>query len=164
MYRKNDAECPYCKVPLVAAVFGTRCAHCNGNFVRLSYLQYLVGKFDLTMTDQVTAAVGMPTRPSAVKCPTCHTNMLVRHFYGQVVDLCADHGMWFDAKEFTHACEDMINAPRAKARELAALDDNVETSFVSMLRALWQHWQADEADYQIPLIHPDDMPDEPGNE
>jgi Zn-finger nucleic acid-binding protein len=107
--------CPRCAVPLVdAATLGDLGAHacpeCGGVFADRAVVAALASG---TLTP--TAAPDIHARKvdtsGYIKCPVCDEVMNRVNFgrrSGVIVDVCADHGTWFDADEIDRAAAFLV--------------------------------------------------------
>lgn len=106
----TSLECPRCEgVALsrrrIGHVSVDECTRCGGVFVDGKTLGEILE--DLGLYEQVRIAFGAVGRAPEggrfyVKCPACGELMNRRLFAPQsrvIVDLCAAHGTWFDARE-----------------------------------------------------------------
>lgn len=121
--------CPRCTGLLVAEDYADtpldECVSCAGIFVEGWILDRLVAARDA----RISLAISLPARPlhreAAVrylKCPRCSTQMNRKIFgrsSGVVVDVCKQHGMWFDSGELAAVIEFIESGrfERAKQRE-----------------------------------------------
>jgi Zn-finger nucleic acid-binding protein len=131
-------RCPRCRVDMIAAVIGgtslRECPHCEGIWAEAASLQQICAD-----KEKQSAVLGManPMPDSAdgtlekniryVPCPVCSKLMNrvnFAHCSHVVVDVCNQHGTWFDKDELRRIVE-FIRAgglEAARARELAELD------------------------------------------
>lgn len=139
------ASCPRCRVPLVAAVEGAGyvdvCEACAGRFLSREGAERLLG--DVALREQLLA--DLPVEPYALDlvvtylpCPVCDTRMNRRQ-YGRhsrvVVELCREHGVWFEkgglrtalayVKEGGLVRAEKEEEAEARAREVAARADAI---------------------------------------
>jgi len=102
--------CPRCSFALapraVADAWIDECAACEGVFVRNQLLDRFLDPLDLGGEVLAGFPGGTPQAFSGgamyVKCPHCAVVMNRRQFATGarvVVDVCRDHGIWFDASE-----------------------------------------------------------------
>jgi Zn-finger nucleic acid-binding protein len=119
---KADAEgtatqrvCPRCEKHnlvgrLVGDVLLDECPECTGVFVDTCALDRILSERQQARADAILGRAGTPTDPSAtfkqkgpmyVRCPDCENMMNRVNFArsGVIVDVCKDHGTWFDAEE-----------------------------------------------------------------
>lgn len=85
------------------------CRLCNGVFVETELITRIVDALDLggeVMTTfprtEVASSLGSTAGPTYLKCPRCG-NIMNRRLFARgskvIIDLCAEHGMWFDEAE-----------------------------------------------------------------
>jgi len=113
-YREAAAShdpCPRCAGPLapraIADAAIDECLSCQGVFVRNQLLDRFLDPLDLGGEVLAQSEVAAPALLSGggrmyVKCPRCQTVMNRKQFATGarvVVDVCRDHGIWFDAAE-----------------------------------------------------------------
>jgi len=107
---KPSRACPRCGFALSPrVVLDARldeCPSCEGLFVSRELLPRFLDPLDLGGEVLATFPSGSPevtnAGPMYVKCPLCHGVMNRRQFAvgaKVVVDICRDHGVWFDALE-----------------------------------------------------------------
>ena len=63
--------------------------------------------------------------PSSRECPVCHKRMVVERQNGVAVDVCADHGVWFDLGELPTLL-DRVRAGEKVGRATALADARQE--------------------------------------
>ncbi len=124
MLDATDAPCPRCRTPLEASGAGAwdraappelgrgedlrvrECPRCGGMFVPPDALLEILCYAELAGPFPEGArrpAVGLG-EVTYVPCPRCHTSMNRVNFgklSGVIVDVCRDHGTWFDGGELT---------------------------------------------------------------
>jgi len=102
-------KCPRCSVDLEVFRGATGrlrdCGRCGGQFVEHALLRDLIERREI----YGTVAPRLPKKANPlldpvhyVPCPECRTMMMRRNFGGAsgvIVDVCAPHGIWFDAGE-----------------------------------------------------------------
>lgn len=115
--------CPRCtSAHLVARLVGDvlldECPECLGIFVDVAALDRILSERRQSRAEAVLGALGaltapgqgnppdstpsQPPGPMYVRCPDCHNVMNRRNFARGarvIVDVCRDHGTWFDANE-----------------------------------------------------------------
>jgi Zn-finger nucleic acid-binding protein len=125
----TDAPCPRCEKPLRVAASGSpmaekleglalfhECIGCGGVFLDSASLERVFSPESLGFPQSVALGHAVPTAraPSApdvvryLNCPVCNRLMNRVNFgrhSGIIVDVCKDHGTWFDAGELTRAIE-----------------------------------------------------------
>lgn len=129
--------CPRCQVDMNAVVIGSthlrECPQCEGIWADAASLRQIC-----TEREQQTAILGMPAQPAGaavpettiryIPCPVCHKLMNrvnFAHCSHVIVDVCKQHGTWFDKDELRRIVE-FIRAggfEKARARELAEIED-----------------------------------------
>jgi Zn-finger nucleic acid-binding protein len=104
-YRDDPPTCPACQTALVAK--GTRfgCTTCDGLFVRAKEVEEMLRQMSpsdpRTIDQWMTPGGSDAPRP----CPRCKSQMRVGVLDGVTIDLCPDHGIWFDARELTRVLD-----------------------------------------------------------
>ncbi len=126
----TDAPCPRCKKPLRVAANGSpiaekleglalfhECIGCGGVFLDNASMERVFSPEALgsghsgASGHAVPVAARAPSAPDVVRylnCPVCNRLMNRVNFgrhSGIIVDVCKDHGTWFDAGELTRAIE-----------------------------------------------------------
>jgi Zn-finger nucleic acid-binding protein len=102
--------CPRCELGLtprqVADVTIDECQRCGGVFVPGGLIPRFLDGLDLGGEVMATFPPGTPANdergPLYVKCPKCSARMHRRLFAKRakvILDICRQHGMWFDAHE-----------------------------------------------------------------
>jgi len=99
VFRDAFEQCPRCGVDLIDARSARGCRRCSGMWLREDVLiemvmamlppSFIVGRLEFR-------AIAEGKR---IACPSCHDPMDLAMLHGVVVDRCAKHGVWFDAKE-----------------------------------------------------------------
>jgi Zn-finger nucleic acid-binding protein len=138
-YRESVAPgrpCPRCRLALDRRELGDavvdECAACAGVFVGREVMPRIVDPLDLG--GEVARAyprghpVAVAPGPLYVPCPCCGTVMNRRQFAAGakvVVDVCRDHGVWFDTAELRAVADfaaggGMERAAREEEQRLAA--------------------------------------------
>jgi Zn-finger nucleic acid-binding protein len=124
-----DLACPSCQAPFRAYGAGSgsgqlcECGRCGGQFVEHTLLNDLLERRELYRT--VTRALPPRENPASspvryLKCPACAALMNRNNFGGTsgiVVDVCAKHGVWFDAGELPRILEFVQAGGLERARE-----------------------------------------------
>jgi Zn-finger nucleic acid-binding protein len=110
-----ELACPRCRETLSYAFQGSydvhECKRCFGAFVDKSALAtFIEGARETGTADVGVERTSGPTPDIAVdalaRCPSCRIVMMRRVFgkrSGVLVDVCAEHGTWFDAGELAKA-------------------------------------------------------------
>jgi Zn-finger nucleic acid-binding protein len=110
---KADMPCPRCSHVLQARLVGDividECAHCNGVFIDTVAVERVINdanrRAPALLAALPTADVHVVPKPGEkfyVKCPMCHELMNRRQFASGaqiVVDVCKNHGTFFDVGE-----------------------------------------------------------------
>jgi Zn-finger nucleic acid-binding protein len=129
--------CPRCNVALKNVTVGTthllECGTCEGIWLDAETLQRICAE-----RDTQTAVMNMPGHPaehaalekhiSYIPCPVCHQLMNrvnFAHCSAVIVNVCKQHGTWFDKDELRRTVE-FIRAgglEKARARELEEIKD-----------------------------------------
>lgn len=137
--RPGDAPClcPRCRAPLNGVVIGNaslrECALCEGLWADAVSLQQICADREkqaavLGMPAPVPDPVGRLETVRYVPCPVCQKLMNRVNFAGcsnVVLDVCRQHGTWFDRDELRRVVE-FIRAgglDQARAKELARLEE-----------------------------------------
>ena len=128
---EKPRKCPRCKTLMVAVVIGTtkvlECEKCFGLWLDVPSFEKICAD-----REQQSAVLGMASQaPSGtfaskvnyVPCPECSQLMNRMNFArcsGVIVDICKQHGTWFDRDELSRIVEFIsdggLNAARAKER------------------------------------------------
>lgn len=115
--QRDDAPCPRCEQPLHARLVGDlvidECRGCTGVFLDRVAIERVITDRRQARADALLGALGKAAvAPQAgrlyVKCPSCTKLMNRRQFAlgaGVVVDVCRDHGTWFDPGELPRIIE-----------------------------------------------------------
>lgn len=110
------ANCPRCVDPsLVAVMIGAHrvgeCMRCTGLFVEHAVLEHITRRTEETAGLRLRPLVTAPREPETttyLKCPKCSKHMTRRGFAdhsGVVIDVCTEHGVWFDRDELARVLE-----------------------------------------------------------
>jgi Zn-finger nucleic acid-binding protein len=153
--KAEKRKCPRCTstfllARLVGDVLLDECPDCLGIFVdsealerilserRQSRAEAVLGALGgLALTDQNSAPGSTQQGAMYVKCPDCPNLMNRRNFaHGArvVVDVCRDHGTWFDANELPQVIQFAMQGglERADKRELERQREDLERAKRSM--------------------------------
>jgi Zn-finger nucleic acid-binding protein len=109
-------RCPRCRdVDLVGLQVGDvrvgECLRCTGLFLDHRTLERVTRRADARAGLRLRPLALGPTTPETsayLPCPRCGTHMNRRNFgerSGIVVDVCGEHGVWFDRDELARAVE-----------------------------------------------------------
>lgn len=127
-------DCPDCVQPLTAFGAGPGalydCARCGGQLVEHALLRELLERREVCGVAVPRRPLGAPRSGQPVRylpCPVCKALMNRHNFGGTsgvIVDICAKHGVWFDAGELPRVLEFVEGGglARARQRELERLD------------------------------------------
>jgi Zn-finger nucleic acid-binding protein len=118
------------------------CDSCGG----LMLAQCAVNRVGATHDALTDLQRALPRRPRLreervvyLRCPRCQ-NLMNRRAFGRVsgivVDVCRDHGVWFDAGKFSDALAFVANGGLARAKEFE------EAELRATRRALNTQWKA----------------------
>ena len=133
---EEKLPCPGCDGPLLLGKLGEsalfQCGKCFGFWVNKTTLERIcrnAEKQALTFHDNHSpsahARVMRPIR--YVRCPECHKLMNRVNFAqcsGTVVDVCSEHGTWFDANELQQIARFLREGgmDKVRAQQMAALE------------------------------------------
>ena len=93
---------------MVGDVLLDECPECTGVFVDSTALERILAERQQARADAILGSLGTPAAtpaaqsgPMYVRCPDCANLMNRVNFArsGVIVDVCKDHGTWFDADE-----------------------------------------------------------------
>ena len=127
---RGDAECPRCTQPLRARLVGDlvidECGGCQGVFLDRVAVDRIVTDRRQARADTLLGVLGKPTvQPQTgrlyVKCPTCTKLMNRRQFAlgaGIIVDVCREHGTFFDAGELPRIIEFVMRGGLEQAEKI----------------------------------------------
>ena len=108
---ENAGDCPRCRVSLERATIGKTslraCSKCDGLWLDVGAFESICADREsqsavLGFLDKRTLKRQRPTKINYVPCPDCGQLMNRNNFArasGVVVDICKQHGVWFDADE-----------------------------------------------------------------
>ena len=131
-------KCPRCKTAMQVATIGSskvlECAHCLGLWLTTSAFEKICADKEQqsAVLGSATLAGGNQTQSVSkvtyIPCPECSQLMNRANFArcsGVIIDLCKQHGIWFDRDELSHIVEFIraggMDAMRAK--EKVALEE-----------------------------------------
>jgi len=144
MIRATDHACPRCKVPLFHQVCSgyavEACAECMGIWITHETLEHVyrdapkevasvqVNKIAVADPTKATERV-VPGAAAYIPCPTCAKMMNPTNYArrsGIIIDVCREHGTWFDADELNKILEfnakGGVEEARKRDLELAKMD------------------------------------------
>jgi Zn-finger nucleic acid-binding protein len=121
------SACPQCKDPLVAIEHGDvtalGCRGCGGVWIEsdtMARVTYALDPASIAVGEDAATMARMPFPPHAASppCPTCHAPMssLTLSDTDVEVDMCSDHGTWFDRGEIQTVVHELMARMEA-ARE-----------------------------------------------
>jgi Zn-finger nucleic acid-binding protein len=131
-------KCPRCKTVMQVATIGNskvlECASCLGLWLKTSAFEKIcadkeqqsavLGNASLADVDRTTSA----TKVTYIPCPECSQLMNRANFArcsGVIIDLCKQHGIWFDRDELSHIVEFIRSGgmEAMRAKEKLALEE-----------------------------------------
>jgi Zn-finger nucleic acid-binding protein len=130
----STRPCPRCRVTLVARLVGDAqiddCTQCGGTFLDRPTIERVLAERQQARADAIVGVYGdggdaplpSPPGPMYVKCPDCAQIMNRKQFARGshvVIDVCRDHGTWFDRHELSR----VIRFVMAGGLERAAQED-----------------------------------------
>ena len=125
----NAGDCPRCKRPLesirIEATTVRECNGCGGLWTSAETFESLCAdKEQQSAVLNFVAKQSFDSRPASsityVPCPDCKQLMNRSNFArasGVIIDLCKQHGVWFDADELPKIIEFIDNGGLARSRE-----------------------------------------------
>ena len=137
MAGEKDGDCPRCRIRLETLQIDTthirECMRCGGFWASVDTFERLCA--DKEQQSAVISFIGSEAHPHAhpaviqyVPCPDCGELTNRSNFArssGVIIDLCKQHGVWFDADELPKII-DFINGgglSRARAKERIDIED-----------------------------------------
>lgn len=133
----DDSECPRCKVRLetllIAETEFRGCTKCDGMWMTTADFENVCAERErqaaiFSFLDKRGVRPQIMTKVNYVPCPDCGELMNRNNFArssGVIVDVCREHGVWFDADELPAIIE-FIRAggmERAREKEKMAIED-----------------------------------------
>ena len=123
--------CPRCRdAELVGMLIGEHhvgeCLRCTGLFVEHPVLERITRRAEERGGLRLRPVVLAPSEPEKtayLTCPRCQVHMGRKQFgerSGIVIDVCTQHGVWFDRDELARAIE-FVDALTQKPRSVAGL-------------------------------------------
>lgn len=133
----NAGDCPRCKIALqplkIDSVPIRECERCGGFWSDAKTFEDICASRErqAAMLGFIRSYVFADARPSTISyvpCPDCGQLMNRSNYArssGVIVDLCRDHGVWFDAGELSRIIDfiDGGGLDRAREKEKAAIQD-----------------------------------------
>ena len=155
--RASSRDCPRCRQPLFHQTCSDYpvevCGQCLGMWLDNQTLEHIYADVPkrletvlpqaLPVADPVAAADKLPAqRPAYISCPVCKRHMNPINYArrsGVIVDVCREHGTWFDADELNKVLEFNASGGVEKSRlrdvETARMQLQNERQAVEMARA-----------------------------
>lgn len=108
---RSERACPVCAIPLFAAEKdGYRidaCGQCGGSWMMHGDVRKMIDTSNKTPIELArmadSAGVAAPASPSAAReCPECKLPLVTENLAGVDIDVCDEHGTWFDRHELEH--------------------------------------------------------------
>lgn len=139
----SERACPVCSIPLFAASKdGYRidaCGKCGGSWIAHTDLRRMIDTSEKAPVELARMADGAPasTRDRTTKtreCPECRSALVTENLAGVDIDVCGDHGTWFDRHELEQVAIVLLKE-YGLARRVA--DDDAERK---RLAAENEHW------------------------
>jgi Zn-finger nucleic acid-binding protein len=133
----DNSECPRCKVRLEILSIGETefrgCTKCDGMWMTTAAFENVCAERErqaaiFSFLDKRGVRPQIMTKVNYVPCPDCGELMNRNNFArssGVIVDVCRDHGVWFDADELPAIIE-FIRAggmERAREKEKMAIEE-----------------------------------------
>ena len=132
--KAGTLQCPRCDQKLEAFSAGGGklydCNNCGGQFVEHALLEQLLEQKELYGA-ALPRRIVKPQNPLTervvyVKCPSCGEHMNRKNFgesSGVIVDICSNHGTWFDSGELPRVLAFVEQGGLDRARRLRAESD-----------------------------------------
>lgn len=146
-------SCPRCAAPLHESAIGKHrvivCTSCSGLWLEHPTVEYLSSYNDAELANAVQRRAGIVVRKmdcsALVTCPFCRKPMDRRSIeapgYTTYVDVCKEHGTWFDAGELrqfiTIFADRRANDPGDDAAPAKIPEEGFFTDLFSSIRALF---------------------------
>lgn len=128
----NPRQCPRCKAAMISVTIGAttvfECDRCFGLWLDVASFEKICADREqqsavLGMASHAPSAAGAASKVNYVPCPECAQLMNRMNFArcsGVIVDICKQHGTWFDRDELSRIVEFIsdggLNTSRAKER------------------------------------------------
>lgn len=146
----TELACPRCSARLQARKYADldvdECDQCGGMFLAPTMLDRIVREHDRPEGIRLALpkrAYRRETEVQYVRCPRCDVTMNRRMFgrmSGVVVDICREHGVWFDGGELNEvvAWIEAGGLEQARKKELEEYSEQVRSLRSEQLRAQMQ--------------------------
>lgn len=128
----KDRKCPRCQIEMASVTIGStavlECERCFGLWLDVSSFEKICADREqqsavLGAASHATSAAHETSKVKYVPCPACAQLMNRLNFArcsGVIVDICKQHGTWFDRDELSRIVEFIsdggLNASRAKEK------------------------------------------------
>jgi Zn-finger nucleic acid-binding protein len=131
---ENAGDCPRCKTKLAGLQIGDiglqECARCGGLWSAPDMFESICADGEnqsavLNFAGGRSEITGQPAQISYVPCPECKQLMNRSNFArtsGVIIDLCKQHGVWFDAEELPKIVAFIRQGGLEKARQREKLE------------------------------------------
>jgi Zn-finger nucleic acid-binding protein len=143
----SERLCPRCQIAMKTVKIGTtallECGDCEGIWVDVDTLQQICADrerqaFAANVPNALNQPLELEKNIRYVPCPVCH-QLMNRVQFAQcshvIVDVCAEHGTWFDKQELERAVQ-FIRAggmDKARAQQIEQLKDEQRRLSVARL-------------------------------
>ncbi len=121
---RHERKCPHCLKRLdtvrLEDIELSGCGRCGGIWLDNASAKYLVARpqrlvIDLANRASANASQGLKPRSPNPACPVCSTSLERLRKFGIDLDLCNDHGTWFDSYELQNMTRRLLNIEPAYA-------------------------------------------------
>ncbi|HZR17125.1 MAG TPA: zf-TFIIB domain-containing protein [Verrucomicrobiae bacterium] len=155
----KSEPCPRCGVGMTATVLGSttvrECPKCAGLWVDTATLERICAERErqAAVLGLASPAIGsggaLEDRIQYLPCPVCRKLMNrvnFAHYSNVVVDVCKEHGTWFDRDELRRVIEFIRGGglDEARTRELSDLKERERRLSAAQTAAAWSSNCADE--------------------
>jgi Zn-finger nucleic acid-binding protein len=126
---RNLGECPRCRIKLhrlqIAETILRECEKCDGLWADVETFENVCANREsqsavLSFTGNKTFSNKPSAKVNYVPCPDCKQLMNRSNFArasGVIIDICKQHGVWFDAEELPNIVEFIRQGGLVRARE-----------------------------------------------
>jgi Zn-finger nucleic acid-binding protein len=160
-------DCPLCKRRLEETDFRGEaidvCPGCNGMWLDKAQFDKLTSARSAQQDETVPYAYKRPPmeeRTAYLPCPRCKGLMVRRNFRGVsgvIIDVCGDHGAWFDEKELEHIRAFAANGgvDRSQDREIEQSKEAISglrgrVADLEMMEKILHKWKVGRIRYRGP--------------
>jgi Zn-finger nucleic acid-binding protein len=133
---ENAGNCPRCKIRLdllkIDEIVLRECRKCDGFWADAQTFENICANREnqasvlgFIFTDRKPAENKSPAKVNYVPCPDCKQLMNRNNFArssGVIIDICKQHGIWFDAEELPHIIEFINKGGLDHARQREKLE------------------------------------------